>query len=198
MQIFFIRHAQDDDNYIGGWSSIDMTEEGKEQANILSNYFFENKKELKITRIISSDLKRALSTIAPTAQKLNLPIIQDASWRGLNNGKIGGLLSSEAKIKYPKTFLYDLDMDEHYPDGESPREFYERVKKAFHDILSGYDIKENIIVLTHGSNINVLYSILKGEEWDNKKKTKSILATSIVEVEFLNNRTKLKRTFFVD
>lgn len=198
MQIFFIRHAQDDDSYIGGWSDIDMTEEGAEQAKILSNYFWDNKKELKITQIISSDLKRALSTITPTAQKLKLPINKDPLWRGLNNGEIGGLLSSEAKIKYPKTFLYDLDMDEHYPGGESPREFYKRVKQAFQNILTTYDKKENIIVLTHGSNINILYSILKGEEWDNKKKTKSILATSIVEVDVIDNHAKLKRTFFVD
>ena len=89
-------------------------------------------------------------------------------------------------------------MDERYPDGESPREFYNRVKNSFAKLLNYViDKEENVIVLTHGSNINILYSLLKGEIWDNKKKTRSILATSIIEVEVdRNGHAKLKRTFF--
>jgi broad specificity phosphatase PhoE len=198
MQIYFVRHAQDDDNFIGGWSDIDLTEEGKQQANILARYFIKNNSIVNIKTVVTSDLRRAVNTIQPTADALNISLIKDSAWRGLNNGKISGLLSSEAKQKYPNTYLYDLDMDEHYPDGESPREFYNRVKDSFAKLLNYVtDTKENIIVLTHGSNINILYSLLKGEIWDNKKKTRSILATSIIEVDVDNNgQAKLKRTFF--
>ncbi len=197
MQIFFIRHAQDDDNYIGGWSDIDLTDEGKKQADILARYFAKNL-SLNIKTIITSDLRRAVNTIRPTANVLHIPLIQDIEWRGLNNGKISGMLSAEAKEKYPNTYLYDLDMDQHYPEGESPREFYNRVKDAFAKLLKLTNKNDgNIIVLTHGSNINILYSLLRGEVWDNKKKTRSILATSIIEVEVdMNGQAKLKRTFF--
>lgn len=198
MQIYFIRHAQDDDNYIGGWSDIDLTDEGKQQADILAQYFIKNSSSLNIKAIVTSDLRRAVNTIRPTADALNISLIKDSAWRGLNNGKISGLLSSEAKQKYPNTYLYDLDMDEHYPDGESPREFYNRVKNSFAKLLNYViDKEENVIVLTHGSNINILYSLLKDEIWDNKKKTRSILATSIIDVEVdRNGNAKLKRTFF--
>ena len=197
MQIFFIRHAQDDDNYIGGWSDIDLTDEGKKQADTLAQYFAKNL-SLNIKTIITSDLRRAVNTIKPTANALGLPLIQNAEWRGLYNGKLSGMLSAEAKEKYPNTYLYDLDMDQHYPEGESPREFYNRVKNAFAKLLQlANKNNENVIVLTHGSNINILYSLLKGEVWDNKKKTRSILATSIIEVDVdISGRAKLKRTFF--
>lgn len=198
MQIYFIRHAQDDDNFIGGWSDIDLTNEGKNQADILAQYFEKNSSLLKIKTIITSDLRRAVNTIQPTANILNVSLIKDSAWRGLNNGKISGMLSSEAKQTYPNTYLYDMEMDQHYPDGESPREFYNRVKSSFSKLLKQVvNTKENIIVLTHGSNINILYSLLKGEVWDNKKKTRSILATSIIEIDVDDNgQTKLKRTFF--
>lgn len=198
MQIYFIRHAQDDDNYIGGWSDIDLTTEGKNQADILAQYFEKNSSLLKIKTVITSDLRRAVNTIQPTADALHVSIIKDAAWRGLNNGKISGLLSSEAKQKYPNTYLYDMDIDQHYPEGESPREFYDRVKNSFSILLKQVvGTKDNTIVLTHGSNINILYSLLKGEIWDNKKKTRSILATSIIEIEVDDNgQAKLKRTFF--
>ena len=32
MKVFFVRHGKDDGNYRGGWSSMPLLDEGKEQV----------------------------------------------------------------------------------------------------------------------------------------------------------------------
>lgn len=68
MNIFLVRHAKDDDRYRGGWSDLDLTSEGKEQAKRLANFLYSKQKEFKITKIISSDLPRTLSTANEVAK----------------------------------------------------------------------------------------------------------------------------------
>lgn len=38
MKIIFVRHGKDDSNYRGGWSTMDLTEEGKIQAMRLAEF----------------------------------------------------------------------------------------------------------------------------------------------------------------
>ena len=42
MKFIFIRHAKDDDKYRGGWSNLDITDEGRTQALKLAKYLKEN------------------------------------------------------------------------------------------------------------------------------------------------------------
>ena len=62
MRIVFVRHGKDDDKYRGGWSSLDLIPEGIEQAKKLVKHLAENRMEYNITRIISSDLPRTMTT----------------------------------------------------------------------------------------------------------------------------------------
>ena len=60
-------------------------------------------------------------------------------------------------------------MDEAYPNGESPNDFYMRIKKWFSELYSNcLNMKGNILVVTHGGVINVVYHLVKGIEWNNK------------------------------
>ena len=62
-------------------------------------------------------------------------------------------------------------MDEAYPNGESPNEFYLRIKKWFSGVICNYhNAKSNVLVVTHGGVINVVYHLVKGIEWNNKSR----------------------------
>ncbi len=169
MKLIFVRHGKDDDRYRGGWSSLDLIPEGVEQAKQLAKHLKDNNHTYQIAHIISSDLTRTLTTANIISCELCLPIQKDFQIRETNNGDLAGILNDTALKQYPGLFFSSLEMDEAYPNGESPNDFYLRIKKWFSDLTSNYhNVKGNTLVVTHGGVINVVYHLVKGIEWNNK------------------------------
>ncbi|KYH34062.1 putative phosphoserine phosphatase 2 [Clostridium tepidiprofundi DSM 19306] len=190
MNIYLVRHGKDDDRYRGGWSELDLIPEGKEQAKKLAEFLYLKQKEFNITKIISSDLTRAFSTANEVVKKLDIRVEVDKDLREMNNGDLAGMLNKEALVKYPGLFFNTLRMDEKYPNGESPDDFYKRVKKRFDDLICKYkESNENILIVTHGGVINIIYHIVKDIEWTNKNKA---FKASNVAIHKLNCEGKLE------
>ncbi len=169
MRIVFVRHGKDDDAFRGGWSSLGLLDEGKRQSRMVANYF-RTSSEYKIEYIVSSDLNRTLETAEYIAAALDLPIHADTRLRETNNGDLAGMLNSEALVKYPGLFFNTLDMDEAYPNGESPAAFYLRIKEWFDSIIKkSLPHNSDLLVVTHGGVINIIYYLVKELEWTNKK-----------------------------
>ena len=99
MKFFFVRHGKDDDSYRGGWSNLDLVDEGREQALQLAAYLYENQKINKINCVISSDLVRTMSTATYIADRLSIPIIQESQIREMNNGDLAGISNKLAEEK---------------------------------------------------------------------------------------------------
>lgn len=172
MKIIFVRHGKDDDRYRGGWSELDLTPEGAEQARLLAKYLKENNREYRIRKIISSDLTRAMSTAQFISAELDLPIQKEIQLREMNNGDLAGMLNNEALERYPGLFFHSLNMDEPYPNGESPNDFFIRIKKWFDEFTAECkNTDENVLAVTHGGVINIIYHIVNGKEWSNKGQT---------------------------
>lgn len=187
MKIFFVRHGKDDDGYRGGWSDFDLIPEGKEQAERLARHLKENNGEYRIRRIISSDLQRALSTARFIAEELDLPVREESRLREINNGDLAGMPNDEALEKYPGLFFSSLQMDEPYPNGESPAGFYTRIKNWFDEFTARCNnTNDNILVVTHGGVINIIYYLVNGMEWSNKN---SAFKTENCGVYILNTDT---------
>ena len=169
MRIVFVRHGKDDDAYRGGWSSLGLLDEGKRQSQAVADYF-RTTSEYKIEYIVSSDLNRTIETAEYIAYALDLPIHTDTRLRECNNGDLAGILNSEALVKFPGLFWNTLAMDEAYPNGESPAAFYLRIKEWFDDIIkSSLTNNGDLLVVTHGGVINIIYYLVKELEWTNKK-----------------------------
>lgn len=169
MRIVFVRHGKDDDAYRGGWSSLGLLDEGKRQSQAVADYF-RTTSEYKIEYIVSSDLNRTIETAEYIASALDLPIHTDTRLRECNNGDLAGILNSEALVKFPGLFWNTLAMDEAYPNGESPAAFYLRIKEWFDDIIKSSLINNgDLLVVTHGGVINIIYYLVKELEWTNKK-----------------------------
>lgn len=180
MKVFFIRHGKDDDRYRGGWSDLDLIPEGREQAKLLAAYLKENNREYRIEHIISSDLPRAMSTARLIADELNLPVQEETGLREMNNGDLAGMPDDEALERYPGLFFRSLKMNEPYPNGESPNDFFMRIKKWFDELIAEYqNTDKNILAVTHGGVINIIYHLVKGIEWSNKNPAFSAANCSI-------------------
>lgn len=172
MKLFFVRHGKDDENYRGGWSSLGLVPEGVEQAKQLAGYLSEKKDEFGIKKILSSDLPRAKETADILAMELGMPVVTDERLREADNGELAGMPNAEALEKYPGLFWSTLKPNECYPNGESPNMFFSRIKSWFEVFLNMCREEEgNILVVTHGGVINVVYHLVKGMEWSNAKKS---------------------------
>jgi broad specificity phosphatase PhoE len=187
MEIILVRHAKDEDGFRGGWSHRGLIEEGFEQSRLLGQYLKNNKALYNIETIISSDLNRALQTANEVAKDLNLSITKSIEWRETNNGELAGMPNSEAERKYPGLYFSSLRMDERYPGGESPIENYKRIKNTFNKLCEDIvhqKIDSNVLVVTHGGVINIIYHILNKKEWTNKNKSYPITNTSLHRVVY--------------
>lgn len=169
MKIIFVRHGKDDNNYRGGWSKMDLIPEGIEQAKQLAKHIKENNQEYQIQKIVASDLPRTITTARFISTQLGLPIQQEWRLRETNNGDLAGMLNEEALKRYPGLFFSSLKMDEAYPNGESPNDFFNRIKIWFDEFVAIYKtINENVLVVTHSGVINIIYHLVNGIEWNNQ------------------------------
>ena len=187
MNILFVRHGKDSDQHRGGWSQLDLLPEGKREAEALADYLAQHKEDYHFTKIITSDLKRAETTATILVEALQLPLEKESSLRETNNGDLAGMLNSEADQKFPRLYFRSLAMDEHYPNGESPREFYQRIKTWFQRFLQeNNNSDETQIVVTHGGVINIIYHLVNQIEWTNKS---NLFHVKHCSISLLNTKT---------
>ena len=187
MNLLFVRHGKDSDQHRGGWSQLDLLPEGKREAKTLADYLVQHKEDYHFTKMITSDLKRAETTATILAETPQLPLEKESSLRETNNGDLAGMLNSEADQKFPRLYFRSLAMDKHYPNGESPREFYQRIKTWFELFLKeNHNSDEMQIVVTHGGVINIIYHLVNQIEWTNKS---NLFHVKHCSISILNTKT---------
>ncbi len=88
--------------------------------------------------------------------------------------------NSIAEKNYPNMYWRNLEWEEHYPNGESPKEFYERVSRAWEEFAKSFaDYNKNILLVTHGGVINIIKCIADKTKYSNKEKYQSIPSAEI-------------------
>lgn len=189
MRILLIRHAQDERAYRGGWSQRGLIPQGHAQAQAVALAL--NAKWQPIHYLMSSDLPRAAQTAAYCADALGLPLHLDPAWRETNNGDLAGMHNDLAKQRYPGLYFAALDMDTAYPNGESPRQYFERIRTTFallcQQIETG-NVPSEVAVVTHGGVINIIYYVLTKLLWTNKQPFYPMAATSIHEIRYVTDQ----------
>ena len=186
MRIIFVRHGQDDETRRGGWSQYGLLEAGHTQAKKVADYF-RNETSYDIGALYASDLPRTMETAAYFSEALDLPIRQDPGLREINNGDLAGMPNEEALRKYPGLFFSTLEMEEPFPNGESPAEFHRRIQAWFARFLeANRDSQRDILVVTHGGVIKVIYHLVKKMAWSNKRNS---VPTEKCSIHVLNTDT---------
>ncbi len=185
MKIFLVRHGQDDDSVRGGWSNSPLTDMGVQQSIDLADEIFNHSDYYNIGAVFSSDIVRAQQTAAIIARKLNLPVSLMSGFREVNNGNLAGLNNKLAEIEYPNLYWRKLEWEEHYPNGESPKEFYDRVSNTWREFTHSFEnCNNNVLLVTHGGVINIIKCMISKTEYSNKEKYQDVPSGQIVlEIE---------------
>ena len=185
VKFLVVRHGFSQSNLDGtftGHIDAPLADLGVEQGKLVSDFIHKN---YKIDAIYSSDLSRAVSTIKPLADSLNIPIIKCKNlreiyggvWEGKTIAKIKELYASD----YDKWCNYTEDM--RATEGESMKEVMQRSKNALLDIASKNQGK-TVVVATHGGLIKGLQGALMGLSVGELKDIDYVCNASIMEIEY--------------
>ena len=169
------RHGKDDESVRGGWSQHSLSEEGMKQARELAGRLLAQKNSYSLSRIYSSDLVRAAQTAQIVGDRLGLAVTLLPDFREVNNGLLAGMKNDLAEDRFPGRYWNQLAWEQTYPEGESPKAFYERIADAWErfscELVSG---KENVLLVTHGGVIQVILSLINNVPYTNKAPVRRI------------------------
>lgn len=174
--IYLMRHGQDDENYIGGWSDVDLIYDGVLEVRETGEWL---KKNLEIKKIICSDVKRAIDTALIVSNILNVSVSKDSNLREQSKGLLNGMLRREAKGCYDE-FLRNVDIFSVYPKGESLYDLYLRMAKYLETI---FKMPDNTLIVTHRGVINMIYYLLYDIDLDMDKEKFNVTTASIHELD---------------
>ncbi len=153
-EIYLIRHAQSLGNETGrylGHTNLGLSNLGKNQALMLSGYL----KTLKIDKIYSSSLIRAVETISPFAKERGLGIIKDDEIREIYAGKWENMKFDDLEIMYPEEYgnvwRNNVGLAK-CPCGESMADVQKRVCKRIGEICTENNGK-TVAIVSHGAAI---------------------------------------------
>ncbi len=187
MICYLVRHGQDDPDVRGGWSNSPLVEEGEEQALMLAQTILESQNELCISKILSSDLPRAVDTAQPSAEALELEVELRPEFREINNGELAGMDNALALVRYPGLFYATLGWDESYPGGESPHQFQLRIKAAWERLCEEMlRDNRNVLLVTHSGVIQVIRHLIQGTPYSNSEKQREVPHAALFAAEYRN------------
>lgn len=179
--IYLMRHGLDDETKIGGWSDVDLIRAGQMQVAYTSLYL----RDLKLVKIISSDILRCRTTAQIINSNLHLPIEYTDKLREQNKGLLNGIDRKEAEQKYPE-YIKLKDIRKSYPEGESLYDLYHRVEALLPWILE----QDQSLLITHRGVINMIYFLLQNQQLDENKEQFGVTHTSIHELDPVKRKIK--------
>jgi probable phosphoglycerate mutase len=161
-KLVLVRHGETKWNVekrIQGQGDSPLTDEGLEQARAIGRRLARE----KFDRIVSSDLGRAMQTAREIGTLTRHEIVPDARLRERHFGDGEGLTYAEIDERYPGAFsrVREVDPDYAIPNGESRRQFHERVVAAL-EALAEEHRGEALVVVTHGGVLATLYRHVHG------------------------------------
>lgn len=171
--VYLMRHGQDDETYVGGWSSVDLIPEGREEVQETALWI---KEHLSIQKIVCSDVKRALETAKIISSILGIPYETDEHLREQNKGLLNGVPKEKAYHEYPGFTDDEISVDTVFPEGESLRNLYERIKQYLNTLLCAED---DTLFITHRGVINMIYFVLCDIPLDMDKKQFGVTTASV-------------------
>lgn len=156
------RHGQTDHNAarrLQGQSDIPLNDAGIRQANLAATALA----ALEPTRIITSDLRRAVSTAQALADRTGLQPTVDVRLRERSFGAWEGLTQDEIRASWPEAF--DAWRHGHEPEGvgaETRSDCGTRVAEAVEEAATELDERDVLVVVGHGAAITLGQTVMLG------------------------------------
>ncbi|MDZ4768671.1 MAG: histidine phosphatase family protein [Chloroflexota bacterium] len=159
-RIIFFRPGETNWNREGrwqGWVAAPLNEQGRHQTEALAKYV----RNIGMTALYTSDLRRAIQTADMLAQPLGFAPTPDARLRERSIGSWQGLTLEEMELWYPDDYATMLTNIDEYriPGGESRNDVRVRVMAALDEIMASAS-HETIGILSHTTAIKIMLAAL--------------------------------------
>lgn len=147
MKLILVRHGETywnkERRVQGGGSDTELSEAGLKQARKLASFL----KDENIDAIISSPLKRAVSTAEAIASRHQLPVEIDDGLKEISVGEFEGLSVSSLSTTFSQFLMrwWQGGGSERLPGGESLVELQERSWASIERLLAGH--KDGMVVV---------------------------------------------------
>lgn len=190
MELLIIRHGQsmgEVEERHEGRADFPLSPLGYEQAEKTARFLYRN---YPLDRVYSSPLARTRSTAEMISRPMQIPVEFSEALTERDNGKLAGMLRSEALEKFP----YPTQGRPYYESffgGESELDQRNRVEHFFARLCSDPPAKR-IGLVTHSSTINQLFRVFL-----NLTNTANIyLSTSEAGIHFWHVNDKFRQIIF--
>lgn len=191
-KIIVVRHAESIANtqgiYQGQTYDTDLSPLGKKQAEALAVRL----KEVGITKIVSSPLKRAYQTAFEVSRTLDFPIETDNFIIETNHGEWEGKTKEWIGNNYPEIYSAWLTKPSQvvFPQGEA---FQETLNRVGYFLQNAQQLTDNTLLVTHDNIVRIMVTLANGWTLDDIW-THDIepAALNFFEVNIAERKNKLK------
>ena len=179
---------QNEKNIFLGHGDMELTEKGKFQAEVASEYL----SSLKPDVIYSSDLIRAKDTAKPTAEKLGIEIILDKRFREIDAGEWDFMPFLDWIKNYPEEFKKWTDdkYNARCVGGETILELKDRIVSAIEELAVKHENK-TIMIFAHANPIQVFGAYATGDFKGSIDKIGDPPNVSLSKVEYKDGKFNL-------
>ena len=177
--LYLLRHAKDDERYVGSWSNASILDSEKEEVRKQAEYIKDN---LNITNIYSSDIRRAQETAKIVGEVLDLKVKTDKNLREQNKGTLTGKLKETLNQK-EKELLFNQQINTLFEGGETLEDLYNRIISYLEEMKK---YEDNSLVITHRGVINAIYYYFNNIPLDMDKTKFNVDHLSIHELDIKN------------
>lgn len=185
VRLYLIRHAESMGNveeFFQGSLDVEVSPKGLKQLEELKERF---KNNIKLDKIYTSPLKRAVKTALYVNYYQHLDLIRIPELAEINAGGFEGKKWSDLPVLYPQEFHDWKENQENFqsPNGESMKDVYNRMVSAMNKIISESRDK-TIAVISHGCAIKTYQCYLMGKSLSYMSQIGWADNTSVSEIIF--------------
>ncbi|GKU26750.1 alpha-ribazole phosphatase [Clostridium folliculivorans] len=169
MKLILIRHGETEGNHKGVYQGVKdypLSEEGK-----LQNLKLKSKLEnMNVNKVYYSTMERAKKTAEAIFDFSSSKIYfeENLSFNEINFGVWDGKDYKYISTNYSEQFQSFIDDFRifKFPEGESFKDFYNRVSEEIKEIIKVSDEEDNIAIVAHGGTIKVILCELLGFNYE--------------------------------
>ncbi len=157
-----------------GQFDIALNARGRAQADALAGEL----KNAHFDRVYSSDLRRAMATAAPIAERLGLQVLATQRLREKDDGAWQGHTHAEVQVKYAADYPHYLSRKPDFaaPEGETLEEFARRVRSVLTDIARE-SAGLTVLVVAHAGVLDIAWRMATGKALSEKREYPVLNAT---------------------
>ena len=178
--VYLVRHGATEWNHTRraqGTADIELNDAGRAQAEEAADRLA----QAAIEAVYSSDLKRALDTARPIAQRHGLDVVTDPRFQEIDQGEWTGLHVDEIARRWPT----EWGPARHYskrPGGETPADVRKRALAGLKDAVQRHP-SGGLVVVSHGGTIRTLSAEALGYDERRSARIRGLGNGGILQLE---------------